>query len=101
MGLLANIVCMSIIKVVGKRKLYFVSLVGTSISCFALGFYGYNVLPPGISSFENYSNGNGIAAVPIEENYIAMCMFFSMAFFTSVGITPIPWIILSEVFPFK
>lgn len=100
MGLMANIVCMSIIKVVGKRKLYFVSLVGTSLSCFALGFYGYNVLPAGVSSFENNVNAT-TAAVPIEENYIAMCMFFSMAFFTSVGITPIPWIILSEVFPFK
>lgn len=37
MGLLANIVCMAIIKVVGKRKLIFFSLIGTGTSCFALG----------------------------------------------------------------
>lgn len=37
MGLVANIVCMSVVKVFGKRRLYFVSLTGTALSCFALG----------------------------------------------------------------
>lgn len=37
MSLLANIVCMSVVKVFGKRRLYFVSLTGTALSCFGLG----------------------------------------------------------------
>lgn len=122
MGLLANIVCMGIIKVVGKRKLIFFSLIGTGTSCFALGklllyfikcnvlkfvmycyfqgFYAFNIFPAGWSSFDKHAvvEAKDIAG---GENYFAMIMFFSMAFFTSVGAAPIPWILLGEVYPFK
>lgn len=33
----ANIVCMSFVRVLGKRKMYFISLIGGAISSFALG----------------------------------------------------------------
>lgn len=119
MGLLANIVCMSVVKVFGKRRLYFVSLTGTALCCFSLGnfgffffylnaqsskkliligLYAYNVLPTGWSSFDKHETSQLVVG---NENYVAMVMFFSLAFFTSVGVTPIPWILLSEVFPFK
>lgn len=36
-GFVSNLVCMSVIRVFGKRRLYFVSLTGSAISSFALG----------------------------------------------------------------
>lgn len=96
-GLLANIVCMGVVKVIGKRKLYFFSLAGAALSCFSLCFYAHNTLPASWSSFDKHSrtelHGN--------DGYFAMVMFFSLAFFTSVGLAPMPWILLSEMFPFK
>lgn len=102
MGLLANIVCMSVVKVIGKRKLYFFSLVGAALSCFALCFYAHNTLPPGWSTFDKHTGADRLhAGDGSEDGYFAMMMFFSLAFFTSVGLGSMPWILLSEVFPFK
>ncbi|XP_037050613.1 facilitated trehalose transporter Tret1-like isoform X2 [Bradysia coprophila] len=97
LGLLANIVCTCIIKVTGKRKLWLVSMAGTLLSCLGLGTYAYNFIPSGWSSFDKHEP----IVVEGHFNYIPMILFFTLAFFTSVGVTPIPWILLSEVFPFK
>lgn len=35
--ILGNIICMCFIKVLGKRRLYFISLTGAALSCFGLG----------------------------------------------------------------
>ncbi|XP_055607908.1 facilitated trehalose transporter Tret1-like [Uranotaenia lowii] len=97
LGLLANIVCMMSIKFVGKRRLAICSLTMTSISCLSLAVYAYNVFPEGRSS-------NDLHTVTVSSNglsYIPMCLFFLLAFASSVGILPVPWILLSEVFPFK
>lgn len=97
MSLTANIVCMCTISVVGKRKLLLFSITGTALSCFALSVYAYYTLPFDWSSFDPHT----IQTVAGPENYFAMIMFFSLAFFTSVGAGPIPWMFLSESFPFK
>lgn len=97
LGLMANIVCMMSIKFVGKRKLALFSLCFTSISCISLSIYAFNVFPAGWTSFdvhEQVDTANGLS-------YIPMLLFFLLAFSTSVGVLPVPWILLSEVFPFK
>lgn len=62
-----------------------------------LGAYAYNFIPPEWSSFDKHEP----IAVDGNINYIPMILFFTLAFFSNVGVTPIPWILLSEVFPFK
>lgn len=100
LGLLANIVCMSLIKFVGKRKLSLYSITITSLSCLSLAFYAKYMFPPGWTSFDKHENIH-LAAANSGLNYIPMILFFMLAFFTSVGLAPVPWILLSELFPFK
>lgn len=94
-GLIANIVCMVFIRLVGKRRLALFSMVGTMICCMLLGFYAFHNLPHDLTSFNipTYEYGH-VDATP-------MILIFFLAFFTSVGIASIPWMLLSEVFPFK
>lgn len=61
------------------------------------GAYAYNFIPPEWSSFDKHEP----LVIEGNINYIPMILFFTLAFFSNVGITPIPWILLSEVFPFK
>lgn len=88
---------MATVKVLGKRKLALFSVFGTAVSCLSIGFYAYSTFPAGYSSFTKHDLSDGISA---SDNYFPMIMFFSLSFFSSMG-TSIPWMLLSEVFPFK
>lgn len=103
MSLVANVFVMCTISVIGKRKLIFFSLAGTGASCFALSAYAYNTLPLHQSSFEFNSTvvADTLRNVPTAESYFPMIMFLCLALCTSVGAAPVPWMFLSEVFPFK
>uniref|UniRef100_U5EU35 Putative transmembrane transport n=1 Tax=Corethrella appendiculata TaxID=1370023 RepID=U5EU35_9DIPT len=102
LSLIANIVCMTLIKFVGKRKLSLFSMVLTSLSCICLSFYAFNILPRGWTSFDKHTVTEFQANLSDDGlNYIPMILFFVLAFATAVGIAPVPWILLSEVFPFK
>lgn len=92
----ANIVMLPLIRKLGKRGVYLISVAGTSLGCLALGFYAYTTLPANWSSFDKHidSEITGTGTFP-------MIVFFAVSFFTSFGIAAIPWMLLSEVFPFK
>ncbi|XP_035776350.1 facilitated trehalose transporter Tret1-like [Anopheles albimanus] len=97
LGLMANIVCMVSIKFVGKRKLALMSMTVTALSCIGLSIYAFNSLPAGWTSFDIHADTSHVSS----KGYIPMVLFFMLAFFTSVGVLPVPWILLSEVFPFR
>uniref|UniRef100_A0AAG5D5T8 Major facilitator superfamily (MFS) profile domain-containing protein n=1 Tax=Anopheles atroparvus TaxID=41427 RepID=A0AAG5D5T8_ANOAO len=97
LGLLANIVCMVSIKFVGKRRLALTSMAVTALSCISLSIYAFNTFPSGWTSFDIHSGTSHVSS----RGYIPMVLFFMLAFFTSVGVLPVPWILLSEVFPFR
>lgn len=97
LGLLANIVCMICIKFVGKRKLALFSMSLTALCCLSLSVYAFNVFPAGWTSFEAHEKIDTADGL----SYIPMFLFFILAFASSVGVLPVPWILLSEVFPFK
>lgn len=99
MGIMANIICTICVKFVGKRKLSLFSMAGTCLCCLALAFYAYKILPPGWSSFDKHSPESLQDIGNL--NYIPMILFFTLAFSTSVGIMPVPWMLVSEVFPYK
>lgn len=97
MGFFANILCVIVIKPLGKRKIALISMVGVCISIIPLAIYTYFVLPSGTVSFdkhEPHTPDNYIGYVPLTFIYL-------LAFFTSFGLLPVPWMLLSEVFPFK
>lgn len=96
MKFLANIFCMLVVKFVGKRRISLYSIAGTAICCISLGIYGAMTLPAGWSSFEKHN----IEDVP-GNGWFPMVIFFLLAFITSAGMIPIPWMLLSEVFPYK
>lgn len=97
LGFAANIACTCLIKPLGKRKIALISMLGTCISMTALAIYAYNVLPPSLTSFNKQvtPNTNNVLG------YIPLTFIYTLAFFTSFGLMPVPWMLLSEVFPFK
>lgn len=96
MKFLASIFCMLVVKFVGKRRISLYSIAGTAILCLALGLYGSIYLPSGWSSFDKHV----VAEVP-GHGIVPMLILFALAFVTSAGMVPIPWMLLSEVFPYK
>lgn len=97
LGFAANIACTCLIKVLGKRKLALISMLGTCVSISALAVYSYIALPPGLTSFEKHveqDSNNNLGLIPL-------ILIYTLAFFTSFGLIPVPWMLLSEVFPFK
>lgn len=96
MKFLANIFCMLVVKFVGKRRISLYSIAGTAFCCILLGIYGSMYLPAGWSSFDKHV----VEEVP-GNGTVPMLIFFALAFITSAGMIPIPWMLLSEVFPYK
>lgn len=41
--IVGNIICVCFVRLIGKRRLYFISLVGSSINCFGLGMAIYKI----------------------------------------------------------
>lgn len=96
-GLIANIILLCVVKAFGKRRIILFSMVGSIMSCAALGFYGFTHIPKGWSSFEKHTNMELVGT----DNYFPMYAIISLNFFTALGLAAIPWMLLSEVFPFK
>lgn len=94
-ALLANIACMSTVKIIGKRKICLIGLVGSLICCIALGAYAQTIFPKGYNSFEHMDDES------IPTSYFPLVAFLFLGFWTNGGVTSIPWMLLSEIFPFK
>ncbi|XP_055387594.1 facilitated trehalose transporter Tret1-like isoform X2 [Condylostylus longicornis] len=94
-ALFANIACMSTIRLLGKRRICLIGLIGSLICCLALASYAQNVFPKNYNSFDTHEN------IPFESSYFPLVAFYFLAFWTNGGVTSIPWFMLSEVFPFK
>jgi MFS family permease len=98
LSLTANISCTALVKAIGKRRIAMISMLGTCVSMISLTIYSFKQLAPGTTSFDKHD-------IKVhDENllgYIPLSLIFFLAFFTSFGLMPVPWILLSEVFPFK
>lgn len=98
LGFFANISCTVLIKPIGKRRIALLSMLGTCISVVLLTVYSFQHLPPGTTSFAKHSIETHRENVV---GYVPLALIFSLTFFTSLGLLPVPWMLLSEVFPFK
>lgn len=116
-GVCATITSVVIVKFVGKRRIHLFALtIVTAVNLalgmllphqislihiigffFQIGFYGLYCLPSGTKSYEHKhfeSESNS------ERDVIPLILFIILRFF-STGIVLIPFILMSELFPFK
>ncbi|XP_055301620.1 facilitated trehalose transporter Tret1-like [Sitodiplosis mosellana] len=101
-GVLANVVNVFIIRILGKRRIYLWTMVGNFVSCFGLSIYGWIFFPSGWSSNGITSDSlNSIRETVGNYNYFALVLFVMMQFCISIAVSFVPYIIMSEVFPFK
>lgn len=112
------------IRFLGKRKIHLYSTFIATLACLALsklhlqimsilrkllillGAYAFTFFPLGWSSLEEVAN-NSTATVQHQEpdtndwSYFALAAFLVAHFFTSLGVTAIPMIVIAELLPLK
>jgi hypothetical protein len=91
-GLIGNVICMLGVRWWGKRPLSLVSIASASMTAFLLGFYVFAVISP-----EKADTGGTSQHL----FYIPVALFVLFVLMQSIGVLPIPWMVLSEVFPFR
>lgn len=65
------------------------------------GIYGFAYFPSGWSSFEVGRNAIPIKNFVGNASYIAITLFLIMQFCTSIGVSSVPNMMMSEIFPLK
>ncbi|XP_011551730.2 facilitated trehalose transporter Tret1 [Plutella xylostella] len=86
-----NLLSAAIVKFMGKRKLVISSMLLTSCCSLAISVYAGNNLGPEVFSYEAHT-------FPEQTGILPVVLFMMLVCFTSLGI---PWVLLSEVFPFR
>ncbi|XP_026313966.1 facilitated trehalose transporter Tret1-like [Hyposmocoma kahamanoa] len=89
--IIMNLVSALIVKLVGKRKLVLGSLLGTAFCSLAISLYARLNLSPEVFSYDALT-------FPVKSEFLPVALFILLVCFNSLGI---PWILLSEVFPFR
>ncbi|CAH0596285.1 unnamed protein product [Chrysodeixis includens] len=80
-----------IVKLIGKRKLVIGSMFATACCSIALSIYARTSLPTTVFSYEPSTFPEDKAVLPVVLFLLSIC-------FNALGI---PWVLLSEVFPFR
>lgn len=91
-GLVGNVICMLGVRWWGKRPLSLVSIASSSMTAFLLGFYAFVMITPGKADTDDTSQSLV---------YLPVTLFVVFVLMQSIGVLPIPWMVLSEVFPFR
>ncbi|XP_047537722.1 facilitated trehalose transporter Tret1-like [Vanessa atalanta] len=89
--IIMNLLSVVIVKTIGKRKLILSSLFATACCSLALSVYAGSKLPSEVFSYE-------ASTFPEQTEILPVILFMMLVMFTSLGI---PWILLSEMFPFR
>jgi Na+/melibiose symporter-like transporter len=86
-GIVGALFLVTTVNWLGKRFLSLVALAGNGVSCLLLGVYSYVVLRPG-------------GAAQYKAAWLPLALIIVLSFCTSV-MFEVPWMMLSEVFPFR
>lgn len=86
----------SIVRFVGKRRIFLTALAICCVCHHILGIYGFVYLPSGSKSFDK----KGIQIPADETSIVPLIVFIVLKFFTT-GIIGVPVMMFSELFPFK
>lgn len=85
--LVGTIICVIVIHFMGKRRLSFLSVIGTGLCFLITAVYGY-------LNDANYLDG-------VKYTWIPTSLMISAAFASHICIRTLPWILAGEVFPVK
>ncbi|XP_031631952.1 facilitated trehalose transporter Tret1-2 homolog isoform X2 [Contarinia nasturtii] len=100
MGFLDNIGSLTVILIVrltGKRRIYLTVAFGIVVCSMILSCFGFVYLPSGYNSFDQAHE-----SVHLENlAYIPLICLMSWSFLSYCGYYSIPWMLMSEMFPFK
>ncbi|XP_075984887.1 facilitated trehalose transporter Tret1-like isoform X2 [Anticarsia gemmatalis] len=91
MFILMSILSAVIVKMIGKRKLILGSLLATAGCSLAISVYARSNVSSSVFSYETHTFGDNKEMLPV-------VLFLMLVCFNSLGI---PWVLLSEVFPFR
>lgn len=100
LDIVANLVFMCVVHFTGKRKLYLSMVFGIVVCTIVISVYGFIFLPLGYNSFEKTQ----FSTFRLEckgLSYIPLIFLYLWSFFSFCGFNGMPWILLSEIFPFK
>lgn len=84
----ATVMCMLSVQSIGKRPIALVSILGCAISTVVIAINQF---------IQTKSSSNE----DTEHCWLPFIMFLVLIFFTGYGVGPIPWMLVSEVFPFR
>lgn len=85
------IISAAVVKIIGKRKLIIGSMLATTLSSYAISIYSKYYLNEDVFSYE-------INTFPHGTNVVPVILFMLLMSFTCLGI---PWVLVSEMFPFR
>lgn len=94
MGLIfifASITSAAGVKLFGKRKMVISTMLGTCLCSLSLSLYASFNVPSGVFTYDP-------ATFTAEKSFVPLVMFLMLVCFTALAL---PWVILSEVFPFR
>lgn len=84
----ATVLCMVSVQSLGKRPIALVSVLGCAVSTVVIAINEFIRM----GSYDSEDK---------EHCWIPFIMFLVLTFFTGYGVSPIPWMLVSEVFPFR
>lgn len=94
---LINVMFMCLVRFTGQRRLYLTMLFGMFVCAMVTTVYGFLILPKDYFSFDP-SQYYAIDSESKHLTYIPLISLLLWSFFSFAGM---PWILLSELFPFK
>lgn len=97
-NLLANILCMILLRFTGKRKLYLIMLSIMFMCAATIAMYGFIVLPRGYSSYPHITPNFKLPNKHL--GYIPFVCII-VANFSFIYIIAMPWTVMSELFSYK
>lgn len=96
---IANIFFMCLVRFTGKRRIYLVMTFGVFLSSLVISSYGFIYLPNGYVSFNQLHETFDVQNKDL--SYIPIVCLFVWSFCSFCGFNGMPWMFLSELFPFK
>ncbi|XP_031620827.1 facilitated trehalose transporter Tret1-like [Contarinia nasturtii] len=97
---LSNVTLMLLISFTGKRRFYLFGMSVTLACVTTITWFGYTYLPPGYISFDQAHH----EPFQLENKALGYIPFFCLimwAYFSLASLITLPWLFLSELFPFK